>query len=164
MKILDFGCGSNKYPGSIGIDIDPQSKADIICDLNRVSYPFNDDDFDMVISKQVFEHLDNVDETLKEIRRICKDKARVIIQTPHFSCYFSYADPLHKRTFSFFSFDKLAPACGFKVVSRKITFHKAFRKYMIHVLANKFPVIYERFWAFMLPAEHLHFELEVVKG
>ena len=109
MLLLDFGCGRNKHPDSIGVDIDSSSAADVICDLNHIPYPFKDGSFERVIDKQVFEHLEGIDRVLKEIRRICKDKARLIVYTPHFSCFFSYADPLHKVTFSVFSFDKLAP-------------------------------------------------------
>jgi SAM-dependent methyltransferase len=163
MQILDLGCGKNKSAGSVGVDINPDSMADVICDLNKFPYPFEDNHFDSVISKQVFEHLDDVVGTLKQIYRICKNKSKIIIEVPHFSCYFSYGDPTHKRTFSIFSFDKIAPECGFKIIIRKITFHKSFRRYGINYLANKFPLSYERFWTFIFPAEHLHFEFESIK-
>ena len=32
-KILDVGCGQNKYPGAIGIDSNPRTSADVIHDL-----------------------------------------------------------------------------------------------------------------------------------
>ncbi len=163
MKILDLGCGSSKHPNSIGADINLNSEADVICDLNHPAYPFKDDCFDMVVSKQVFEHVDDVESVLKEVYRICKNKAKIIIQVPHFSCFYSYGDPTHKRCFSIFSFDKIAPRCGVKILVKKLTFHKAFRRYKINFLANKFSVTYERFWAFIFPGEHLHFELEVIK-
>ncbi|MBN2120455.1 MAG: methyltransferase domain-containing protein [Candidatus Omnitrophica bacterium] len=161
---LDLGCGRNKHNPSIGIDIDLGSAADIICDLNHFPYPLRKSSFGRVISKQVLEHLDNLEDVLAEIHRVCQDKSKVIIEVPHFSCYLSYADPAHKRAFSVFAFDKIAPEKGFKVLVRKITFHRAFRRYLIQKLANRFPRGYERFWAFIFPAEHLHFELEVIKN
>ena len=162
--LLDLGCGKNKYPDSIGADISLNSDADIICNLNGRVFPFKDDSFDGVISKQVFEHLQDVEHTLREIHRISKDKAKIIIEVPHFSCYLSYGDPTHRRTFSVFSFDKIALGCNFRILVKKITFHRAFRRYKINFLANKFARGYERFWAFIFPAEHLHFEFEVVKN
>jgi SAM-dependent methyltransferase len=163
MKILDLGCGKNKSSGSIGVDISVDSKADVVCDLNHYPFPFKSDTFDKVVSKQVFEHLDDVEKLMKEIHRIAKHKARVSVYVPHFSCFYSYGDPSHKRTFSVIAFDKLAPRCGFRIISRKITFHRAIRRYMIDSLVNRFPLYYERFWAFIIPAEHLHFEFEVIK-
>lgn len=160
---LDLGCGRNKHPHSIGVDADISSSADVICDLNHFPYPFKDDSFEAVISKQVFEHLDNVENVLREIHRISKDKSKIIIEVLHFSCYLSYGDPTHKRTFSVFSLDKIAQKYGFKILMRKITFHRAFRRYKINFIANRFPRGYERFWTFIFPAEHLHFELEVIK-
>jgi len=163
VSILDLGCGRNKHPGSIGADIDLDSDADVVCDLNGDSFAFKDNAFDMVISKQVFEDLNDVEHVLRQLHGISKNKAKVIIEVPHFSCYLSYGDPAHKRAFSVFSFDKIAPRCNFKILMRKITFHRAFRRYKINFLANKFPKGYERFWTFLFPAEHLHFELEVIK-
>lgn len=161
--ILDLGCGRNKHPGSIGIDINTDSDAGIICDFEKTGLPFKDGTFDKVIAKQVLEHVRDVGGLLKEIHRVSRDRARVVIETPHFSCYLAYVDPTHRRSFSIFSFDETAHRCGFDIIMRKITFHKAYRRYGINFLANKFPKGYERFWAFIFPAEHLHFELEVLK-
>jgi SAM-dependent methyltransferase len=158
MRELDLGCGNNKAEGSIGVDIFPGSAADLLCDLDHYPLPFRNNVFDSVVSKQVFEHLRDVEALLRDIRRICRDGARVRVFVPHFSCFYSYGDPSHRRTFSVFAFDKLAPRCGFSIVSKRITFHRALRRYGIALLANRFPAAYERFWAFILPAEHLVFE------
>ncbi|OQB12415.1 MAG: hypothetical protein BWY16_00471 [Candidatus Omnitrophica bacterium ADurb.Bin205] len=163
MQILDLGCGNNKLDGSIGVDISRESKADVICDLNYYPFPFKDSSFDALVSKQVFEHLDDVEKLMLEIHRITKDKAKISVYVPHFSCFYSYADPSHKRAFSIFSFDKISQRCGFRIVSRKITFHRAIRRYMLGRIFNRFPITYERFWAFIFPAEHLIFELENTK-
>ena len=37
------------------------------------------------------------------------------------------------------------------------------RCYGLGWFANKYPRSYGRFWAFIFPAEHLHFEQEVIK-
>jgi hypothetical protein len=34
-RILDVGCGINKYPGAIGIDRVPGTAADVLCDIDR---------------------------------------------------------------------------------------------------------------------------------
>jgi SAM-dependent methyltransferase len=162
-RILDVGCGNNKYPGSIGIDLDLHSAADTIVNLNRFPYPFRDNSFSRIVSKQVFEHIEDVEKVMRELSRIAVQGATIIIEVPHFSCYLAYGDPTHKRSFSVFSFDTIVSRCGMKIVKRQIGFHKSFRKYRINRLFNRFPRGYERFWAFMIPAEHLHFEMKVMK-
>jgi SAM-dependent methyltransferase len=163
MQILDLGCGNKKYPGSFGVDIRADSEADLVFDLNFSPLPFKNDSFDYVVSNHVFEHLDDVEKVMREIHRVTKHKSRISVLLPHFSWFYSYCDPTHKRGFSVFSFDKIAPRCGFRIVFRKITFHSAIRRYMVHHLFNRFPLSYERFWAFILPAEELVFEFEVIK-
>ena len=39
MKILDVGCGDNKYEGAIGLDYNPRTSADVIHDLGFVDQP-----------------------------------------------------------------------------------------------------------------------------
>jgi len=41
-KILDLGCGNRKKEGTIGIDINPNTNADIIHDPNTFPYPFEE--------------------------------------------------------------------------------------------------------------------------
>jgi hypothetical protein len=47
-RILDVGCGPSKYPGAIGVDVNPKTAADVICDLDRGRLPFREDSFDEV--------------------------------------------------------------------------------------------------------------------
>jgi len=164
MRVLDVGCGNNKTHGAIGIDISCNSQCDAICDLNNSLYPFKDSVFDAVICKQVIEHLPDSSAFLKELYRLVKSGGRVIIQTPHFSCYLAHADYQHCHTFSVFFLDKLAERIGFKITKREITFHRNYRRYKINWWANKFPLAYERFWTYIFPAEHMYFELEVIKA
>ncbi|MGE5307847.1 MAG: class I SAM-dependent methyltransferase [Deltaproteobacteria bacterium] len=160
---LDLGCGKNKFPESVGVDLYAGSDADVICDLNRIHLPFRDDTFEYVVSKQVFEHVEDVERLLTDVRRVAKKGALVRIEVPHFSCFYSYGDPTHKRSFSVFALDKIAARLGYTIVKKEIKFHRAFRQFLIHRLANRFPAAYERFWAFMLPAEHVYFDLKVGK-
>ena len=66
-KILDVGCGQNKYSGAIGIDSNPRSHADVIHDLGVVPYPFADDEFDEVICRHVIEHVPDVMAVVSEL-------------------------------------------------------------------------------------------------
>ncbi len=154
-KVLDIGCCTRKIPGAIGIDIDPNSSADIFHDLNVYPYPVESNSIDKIYAKHVIEHLDNTRLFVKELHRILKPGGTVFIETPHFSCRVAYSEPEHKLFFSYFMFTELLKGLTFKVLKQEITFHKIFRSVGIKALANRFPDTYERFWTYMFPAENV---------
>ena len=45
---ISIGCGNKKRPGTIGVDFNERTKADIIHDLNSFPYPFEGVSVDMV--------------------------------------------------------------------------------------------------------------------
>ena len=65
-RTLDVGCGINKYPGAIGIDRNPATRADVLCDLDRVPYPFADSSFDQLRAIHVIEHVSDVIRSCRE--------------------------------------------------------------------------------------------------
>jgi SAM-dependent methyltransferase len=164
INILDIGCGKHKFPGAVGIDIDSCSDADLLHDLNVFPYPFDDNEFDRIICKQALEHLDKPLDVLREMHRISKAGGLVHIEVPHFSCFYAFCSLHHKRFFSYFSLDTFIKKYGlFAMGKKQITFHRAHRRWGLQLLFNRFPLSYERFWVFIFPAEHLHFELRVIK-
>ena len=90
--IMDFGCGAGKVVGELrglgyqafGCDIKfkdvdhadtklMQSENLIrLIDMDSYKLPFDDDAFDLIISDQVFEHVQNYSETIAELGRILK--------------------------------------------------------------------------------------------
>ena len=75
MRILDVGCGINKHPGAIGIDRNPRSRADVLCDLDRFPYPFADSAFDQLRAIHVIEHVGDVIRTMEEFHRLVRPGA-----------------------------------------------------------------------------------------
>ena len=163
LKILDVGCGTNKAEGAFGIDLNPGSNADLLVDLTHPPYPFQDGSFDRIVCKQILEHLPDLERIFDEFFRLLTPKGRVIVESPHFSCFYAYGDPTHRRAFSYFTPEHFTKGGRFRIVGRRVTFHKALRWWGFHRLANRFPVQYERFWTFICPAEQVCFELEVNK-
>ena len=169
-RVLDLGCGSQKYPGAFGVDISADTDADLVRDLDQVPYPLEDDGFDCVLMQDVIEHLANPYDVMAEVHRISRPGARVLLRTPHFSSVLAYTDPTHKHAFSSAAIHALAQpgfahytAARFRVVWVTIDLWFPFRALGIGWLANRYPEPYEKYLAFRFPAMNLRAELEVIK-
>ncbi len=158
-KILDLGCGVNKTPRAVGMDIDPNSNAEIIHDFNAYPYPIEDNSFDRVMAKHIIEHLNDPQSFIFEIYRILKPNGTAFIETPHFSSYVAYSEPQHKLFYSYFLLYNMVNKTKFETVKQEITFYKFYRLLGIKWLANKHPRTYERFWTFLFPAENVTIKL-----
>jgi SAM-dependent methyltransferase len=174
LRILDIGCGIRKYPGSIGIDVNPASAADVICDLDRFPYPFATRTFDSLRAIHVIEHLTDVIRTMEEFHRLVKPGGRVRIETPHYTDYSSFCDPTHKHhlnSFSFRYFGDNHGGFGYYTGAkfREISVHVkllAFWKWLgFQFLVNRFPR-FRKFWEFYLcyvvRGKAMEFEFEPV--
>ncbi|MBU0620042.1 MAG: glycosyltransferase [Patescibacteria group bacterium] len=188
-KILDLGCGDRKKhvlgAQIIGIDKISLPGVDVIHNLNQFPYPFSDNYFDEIIADDVIEHLDDVIKIMEELWRIAKPEALIKISVPHFSSdnYFtdiSHKHPFSSRSFNFFDkvFNKkihnFYTSAKFSIIKKIIGFSEILpsgRKHFLNIhqflgiqlIVNKFPRIYEKFFAFIIPATELYFELKVVK-
>ncbi len=103
MRTLDVGCGINKLPGSIGIDRNPASRADVICELDQFPYPFRDSSFDALQAVHVIEHVGDVMKTMEEFHRLVRAGGEVLIITPHYTDFSSFCDPTHRWHLNSFS-------------------------------------------------------------
>lgn len=163
MKVLDFGCSSNKTDGAIGVDIDIGNHPDVVFDLNKFPYPLKDSCIDRVYAKHILEHLGDLYGIFREVHRVLTKEGDFIIEVPHFSCRVAYSEPEHNRFFSYFMFDKLIRAIPCQVIQREITFHRSFRRLGVKFIANRFPDAYERFWTYLFPAENIKVHLKISK-
>ena len=103
-RVLDVGCGIRKYPGSVGLDNNPRTAADVIADLDHHPYPFRDSSFDELRAIHVIEHVDNVIKTMEEFHRVLRSGGTVRLETPHYTDFSSFCDPTHKSHLNSFSF------------------------------------------------------------
>ncbi|WML66570.1 MAG: hypothetical protein METHP_00005 [Methanoregula sp. SKADARSKE-2] len=110
MKYWDLGCGNRKKGEAVGIDINPDSSADVIHDLNAFPYPFEDSSFNEIYADNVIEHLDNVIKVMDEIYRISRPGGIIIIKVPYFRSRYAFIDPTHKHYFTVESFTYFDPA------------------------------------------------------
>lgn len=82
---LNLGCRDDLQEGFIGLDISPKCSADIIWDLNKTPWPFDNSSVDEIFTSHCIEHLDCLDTFLKEVYRICKPSAKITLIYPHYS-------------------------------------------------------------------------------
>ncbi len=168
---LNLGCGLKHVQEAVNLDITPETHPDVVHDLNQIPWPFPGDHFREVLAYDVIEHLEDFIAVMEEIHRICRDKAIVRITVPHFSCANAYTDPTHRRIFGYFSMDYVTgeneigfyTRARFKRLSSRMMFYPSLLNKLVWRLANRYPSVYERRWAWIFPAWYLSFELEVQK-
>lgn len=97
MEKLNLGSGEFPKEGYVNVDFFSVSRPDVEHNLNQFPYPFKENTFDLVEADHCLEHLDRPFLVMKEIYRISKPEAPVIIRVPHFSRGFSHAE--HKAGF-----------------------------------------------------------------
>ena len=101
--VLDVGCGNNKFPGAIGVDSNPNTRADVIVNLDSFPYPFRDNSFREIRCLHVIEHVADVIRTMEEFHRILQPGGRALIVTPHYTDFSSFCDPTHRSHLNSFS-------------------------------------------------------------
>lgn len=174
-RILDVGCGINKFAGAIGVDRNPATRADVICELDHFPYPFIDGSFGCVRAIHVIEHVADVIKTMEEFHRLLKPGGRVVIATPHYTDFSSFCDPTHRwhlNSFSFRYFGENHAGFGYytKARFREISIHVKLLNFWrwlgFELLVNRLPR-FRRFWehylCFVVRGKSMEFEFEAVK-
>ena len=105
---LNLGCGTDYRQGYINVD-KGACKCDIQHDIEIAPYPFEDNSVDEVLLQHVLEHIDpeRFYNMMKEIYRICKNGAKIHVESPMAGSNNYFTDPTHKmpvtdRTFDYF--------------------------------------------------------------
>ncbi len=98
---LNLGCGFNKYEGYVNVDSSPECDPDIVWDLEKTPWPWEDDSIDEILMEHVLEHLG---ETSRDYLRIWQEMYRIgapgcaiRIVVPHWNHDNFHNDPTHKR-------------------------------------------------------------------
>lgn len=175
MKILDIGCGVNKYPGAVGIDRLANTAADIVHDLDEFPWPIPDSSFDQLRLIHVIEHVGDVIRTMEEVHRVGRPGARVFVATPHYTDFSSFCDPTHRWHLNSFSlryfgednagFGYYSPV-RFREISTRVRLLALWRYAGFELLVHLFPR-FRRFWehylCFLVRGKSIEWELEVLK-
>lgn len=175
MRVLDVGCGVNKYPGAIGIDINPRTRADVLCNLDSFPYPFRDNSFDSVRAIHVIEHVSDVVRAMEEFHRLVRPGGSIVIVTPHYTDFSSFCDPTHRwhlNSFSLRYFGEDHGGFGYysAVRTQETSVHvkllRLWRWLGFEFLVNRFPR-FRRFWehylCYLIRGKVIEWELKVLK-
>lgn len=149
--VLDLGCGYGDFINSIqakkkyGLDLGPDVKDYIGKDVTFINKPSTslegipNNSLDVVFSSNLFEHLDreDLDKTMKEIKKRIKDTGTLILVGPNFRyAYKSYFDDYtHKTVFTHVSLSDLMQEHGFKPI-------KVMPKFLPLTLKSRLPKSY----------------------
>ena len=180
-KILDVGCGSNKFEGAIGLDNNPKTSADVIHDLGEIPYPFEDSEFDLIVTRHVAEHVPDLMAFVSELYRITRDGGRIRIVTPHYTNPDWATDPTHRnhinsytfntfmadrQVFDFYTDVRLRPVRTYvsllglwKALGIEFVVNLDQKNYKLRFL-RKF---WEHYLSYIFRGKELHFEFDVVK-
>tara|TARA_A100001015_G_C14724091_1_gene607123 strand:+ start:69 stop:626 length:558 start_codon:yes stop_codon:yes gene_type:complete len=98
---LNLGSGSKRVEGFINLDKYDTFKPDIVHDLEKFPYPFENNSVTHILLSHVLEHLGQNPEVfnliIKELYRICVNKALIDIRVPHPRHDDFISDPTHVR-------------------------------------------------------------------
>lgn len=159
-SILNVGCGQIRIPGSIGVDFDPGTVADVIHDLDVFPWPFADRSFDRIVCSHVLEHLRTPWRAMKELERLARPGALVEIATPHYSSPDSWGDITHYMHYSMKTWEpyyrRKDGRPPFELVSRRLTFGRGLPSLAARAIAAVLGLsFYEKYACLVLRAGNI---------
>lgn len=123
---MDFGCGQKPYQSLftveeyIGVDFEnpghPHANESIDVFYDGKTLPFPEQQFDSVFSSEVFEHIFNLPEILKELNRVLKTGGQMLITCPFSYC--EHEQPNDFARYTSFAIRHLLEQNGFEIVNQ----------------------------------------------
>ena len=95
---LDIGCGKNKKEGFTGVDQYAMDGVDVVLNVAKDRWPWEDGSVEEAHCSHFLEHLDATERIhfYNELYRVLKVGGRATIITPHWASNRAYGDPTHK--------------------------------------------------------------------
>ncbi|MBN1918076.1 MAG: methyltransferase domain-containing protein [Verrucomicrobia bacterium] len=103
--VLHLGCGKSARTGCLNVDRIELPGVDVVWDLNRRPWPFAAGVWHDVIAHHVFEHLDDLVQSIRELHRILAPGGRAEIRVPHMAGWGAWNDITHRHFLTRRSFD-----------------------------------------------------------
>lgn len=98
---LNLGCGKTKLEGFIGVDVrkfDGVDSVEVVCNLGKDRWPFDDDSCEEAHCSHMLEHLKGPERVhfFNELWRVLKKGGKCQIVTPHWASTRAYGDVSHE--------------------------------------------------------------------
>ncbi|MBS1266581.1 MAG: hypothetical protein MAG795_00548 [Candidatus Woesearchaeota archaeon] len=94
---LNVGCGHDIKKGWVNLDVKKRKGVDVVHNLEKYPYPFEDNKFNLILADNVLEHLDDTIGCMNELHRILKPGGKLILKFPYFQHPNAWVDPTHKK-------------------------------------------------------------------
>lgn len=104
MIFLNLGCGFNKLPNMVNVDAYDVCSPDVVWDLNKFPYPWEDNSVDGIVAYHIFEHLIDWWPAFLECTRILKPGGTLEIRVPDESSATALTYRDHHHVFGLVSF------------------------------------------------------------
>lgn len=121
---LNLGCGFDKRDDYVNVDNFTECAPDLVVDLERVPWPFETDSVDAVLMKHVLEHLGRETAVffgvIKELYRVCKPGATIVVHVPHYLHLNFFSDPTHVRAITPLTFRLLSKRLNRQWIEQKV--------------------------------------------
>lgn len=125
-KTLDVGCGTKPYENFfscskyIGLEIETtinreNKNVDVFYDGGK--FPFEDKEFDSIVTNQVLEHVFSPNEFLSEINRVVKKDGKLLLTVPF--VWDEHEQPYDYARYSSFGLAHLLNQHGFEIIESK---------------------------------------------
>ncbi|MCP9787678.1 class I SAM-dependent methyltransferase [Cyanobium sp. Maggiore-St4-Cus] len=129
-RILDFGCGSRPYAACfpdvhdyMGVEYDRNLQPGSFYEKDKVYFydglklPFPDNYFDAIVSFQVIEHIENLHDSLCELKRVSRPGAKLLITGP--LLWPEHEAPFDFRRFTRWGVEQIFNGAGLEVVEAR---------------------------------------------
>jgi len=148
LKKVDLCSCNNKPKGFIGVDERKLNDDDIVFDLNKSDWPFEDGSVGLFRGQDAVEHLRDPINTMKEIYRCLCDYGWAIIDVPSSDGRGAFQDPTHvsfwnSNSFWYYTKEEQAQFIGSPV------------KFQLNRISNYFPTDWHKFHNIMYTKAHL---------
>jgi SAM-dependent methyltransferase len=94
--------------GFVNLDVADLPGVDVVASLGEERLPFDDQSFQVILARDVLEHVDVVP-ALRELHRILAPGGMLLISTVHFTSRNLWVDPTHRRGFSARTLEMFCP-------------------------------------------------------